>query len=219
MATTVNYSSLFKDVTNFLERGGSFATDQTVFEQIPRLINAAERSIMQLLKLQGEIEVLSAAVGLQAHNSVLAKPDRWRETVSINFGTGATMNSRKPLFPRSYEYANAYWPDRSQYAEPEFYADYQLTHWLIVPTPAINYPAEFLCYMQPVLLDEQNQTNFFSNYTPNLLLFETLLQATPFLKNDERIGTWQQKRDEQLASLQGQDMQRIMDRASMRTRP
>ena len=59
MATNVNYTSLFNDVTNYIERGGSDVTDQTVFNQIPRLINAAERKIMQALKLQGTIEVLA----------------------------------------------------------------------------------------------------------------------------------------------------------------
>src|SRR3954464_9238066 len=100
MPTTVTYTSLFQDITNYIERGGSVATDATVFNQIPRLINAAERKLAQVLKLQGQIEVLvDAPAGLQIGNSVVTKPDRWRQTVSMNYGAGTDKNTRTSLFP------------------------------------------------------------------------------------------------------------------------
>jgi hypothetical protein len=121
MPTNVTYSSLITDLQNYLERGGSLATDATVFNQLPRLINAAERKIMQMLKLQGEIEVLvDAPSGLQINNPVVTKPDRWRQTVSLNYGSGTQQNTRTPLFPRSYEYCRAYWPDSTAVNPPEF---------------------------------------------------------------------------------------------------
>jgi hypothetical protein len=219
MATSVNFTSLVKDVTNYLERGGSVDTDQTVAEQIPRLINAAERKVIQTLKLLGELTPLNDVTGLAEGVSVIPKPDRWRETVSMAYGAGANSNLRTPLFPRSYEYCRMFWPDDSVKGAPQFYADYDLQHYLIVPTPDATYPLELLAYLQPVFLDENNQTNFFSTYTPNLLLYQTLLEAAPFLKNDERIGTWQTFADDEIATLMNQDLQRIMDRATQRTRP
>ena len=216
MATTVNYTSLFTDITRYIERGESAAADPTVHAQIPRLINAAERKIIQKLKLLGEKEVLVDATSIVAGTSVITKPDRWRETVSINIGTGAEKNSRKFLFAREYEYCRFYWPDDSVRDVPEFYADYDLQHWLIVPTADDAYPMQAICYMQPVLLDSSNQTNFFTDYTPNLLLYGALLEATPFLKNDSRLPVWQRYYDDELASLQGQDLQRILDQAAER---
>lgn len=216
MATSVNYSTLFDDVTNYLERGGSNVTDMTVFNQIPRLINAAERKIMQFLKLQGSQETLTDPTGLGIGQSVIPKPDRWRVTVSMNFGTGDSGNVRTPLFPRSYEYCRAYWPDSTQRGVPQFYADYGYSHWLIVPTPIQDYPLEANCYMQPQLLDSVNQTNFLSDYCGNMLLYGTLLEAAPFLKNDERIAVWQGYWDRELASLGSQDLQKLLDRAAQR---
>lgn len=221
MATYVNYTSLVSDVQNYLERGGSSLTDPVVFNQIPRLINAAERKIIQFLKLLGQLEVLVDPTGLSINTPVIAKPDRWRQTVSINYGSGLTSNYRNPLLPRSYEFCRGYWPDDSisnTSNPPLFYADYDLQHWLIAPTPPQTYPAEFLCYMQPVLLDATNQNNFFTEYTPNLLLYGALLEASPFLKDDPRIATWQAYWDRESQSLNGQDLQRILDReASRRT--
>ena len=216
MATTVNFDSLKNDITAYLERGASAQDDPTVYNQIPRLINAAERKIIQFLKLQGTLEALTTTLAVNV--SVVAKPDRWRQTVSINYGAGSGNNVRTPLFPRSYEYCRAYWPDSTQLAPPEFYADYDYQHWLIVGTPDAGYPAEMLCYMQPVLLDDGNQSNFFTNYTPNLLLYGALLEAEPFLKDDPRIPVWQGFWDKEAQSLSGNDLQKILDRSAQRER-
>lgn len=219
MATEITFDTLTQDLQRYLERGGSTITDQEVAEQIPREINGAERDLMTVLKLQGEIEPLVDPVGLGVAQSVIPKPDRWRETVSINFGTGAAKTKRKFLFPRSYEYCRTYWPDDTLTAEPRFYADYNLTHWLISPTPDANYPAEFVCYMQPVLLDIGTQSNFFTTYCGNALLYRSLLRMTPYLKNDDRIPVWQREFDTQIAWLNGQDLQKILDRSAQRDRP
>lgn len=187
MATTMTFATLKEDVQRYLERGATLASDPVVYEQIPRLINLAERRIARELKVQGFINVVTST--LVPGQSVYDKPDRWRDTISINIGTGTGNTSRKTLFTREYEYLRAYWPDESQRAEPIFYSDYDYNHWLVVPTPDAAYPMEVLYYELPPLLDDTTQTNWLSEYAPQLLLYGTLLEATPFLKNDERIPT------------------------------
>lgn len=214
MATTMTFTTLQEDVRRYLERGASFASDPVVFEQIPRLINLAERRIARELKVQGFINVVTGT--LQSGNAVYAKPDRWRDTVSINIGVGANNNSRKVLFARAYEYLLSYWPDRSATDQPIFYSDYDYTHWLISPTPDADYPFEVLYYELPPLLDEVVQTNWLTEYAPQLLLYGTLLEATPFLKNDERIPVWQNMYDRAAAMLNGEDLAKILDRSSVR---
>jgi hypothetical protein len=214
MATTTTFATLQQDVQRYLERGASAVTDPVVYEQIPRLINLAERRIARELKVQGFIAVVTTA--LSAGVSVYDKPDRWRDTISINMGTGATNATRKTIFTRGYEYLRAYWPDESVQGEPEFYADYDYSHWLFAPTPDAAYPIEVLYYELPPLLDDTVQTNWLTEYAPQLLLYGTLLEATPFLKNDERIPTWQQFYDRAAAMLNGEDLAKIFDRAAER---
>ena len=214
MATTMTFTTLQQDVRRYLERGTTYASDPVVFEQIPRLINLAERRIARELKIQGFINVVSGT--LQTGVSVYAKPDRWRDTVSINIGTGAQNNTRKVLFARAYEYLLSYWPDRTATAQPEYYSEYDYTHWLLAPTPDADYPFEVLYYELPPLLDDVVQTNWLTDYAPQLLLYGTLLEATPFLKNDERIPVWQTMYDRAAAMLNGEDLAKILDRSSVR---
>ena len=214
MATTMTFTTLQQDVRRYLERGATLADDAIVYEQIPRLINLAERRISRELKIQGFINVVTDT--LIVGQSVYQKPDRWRDTVSINIGTGASYNTRKFLFTRDYEYARTYWPNESENEQPVFYADYNYTNWLILPPPDLPYPFEVLYYELPVLLDDENQTNWLTDYAPQVLLYASLLEATPFLKNDERIPVWQQMYDRSAAMLNGEDLAKILDRSAVR---
>jgi hypothetical protein len=99
---------------------------------------------------------------------------------------------------------------------PEFYADYDYQHWLFAPTPAAGLSLEIIYNEMPALLDETNQTNWLTEFAPQLLLYGALLEATPFLKNDERIPVWQNMYDRAAAMLNGEDLAKILDRASVR---
>jgi hypothetical protein len=212
--TTTTFATLQQDMRRYLERGATLASDAVVYEQIPRLINLAERRIARELKVQGFINVVTGtmSVGL----SVYDKPDRWRDTISINIGTGANNDTRKFLFTRGYEYLRSYWPDSTQTGTPQFYGDYDYSHWLIVPSPDAEYPFEVLYYELPPLLSDEVQTNWITEYAPELLLYASLLEATPFLKNDERIQVWQTMYDRAAAMLNGEDLKKILDRSTVR---
>jgi hypothetical protein len=75
---------------------------------------------------------------------------------------------------------------------------------------------EILYYELPPLLDDTNQTNWFTEYAPNALLYATLLESAPFLKNDERIATWEGFYNRSVAALNGEDIRQISDRGIIR---
>lgn len=212
MPSAMTYSSLLSDARNYLERGG--VSDPIVYDQLPRLITLAERRIARELKIQGFQTVVNTT--MQAGLAVYPKPDRWRDTISINIGTGANNNTHTPVFGRAYEYLRFYWQNETETATPEFYADYDYKHWIFAPTPDANYPMEVLYYELPPLLDDTNQTNWLTEFAPNVLLYATLVEATPFVKDDGRVQLWQSYYDRSLAALNGEDMQKIMDRSASR---
>lgn len=213
MPVSTTFDSLQVDLRRYLERG--YVEDVEVFEQLPSLINLAERDIATELKILGLLEVVTDV--MVAGTSVYPKPDRWRATASINFGVGVgPLQERTPMFPRAYEYCRSYWPNTALQAQPEFYADYNYTNFLFAPTPDFAYPFELNYWQQPPLLDSVNQTNWLTDFAPQALLYGSLVQAFPFLKDGTWTAAWSATYTAQLAKLNSQDLQRIIDRTTVR---
>jgi hypothetical protein len=149
---------------------------------------------------------------MTASNPVIDKPARWHKTVSMNVTVSGTRN---PILLRKYEYLREYWPTPTNTDIPKFYCDYDYSHWLVAPTPTSAYTFEVLYYERVQPLDSSNQTNWFTTYAPQALLYGSLLQAMPFLKNDERMGMWQQQYDLIMQTLKSEDVSRVGDRSAV----
>ena len=214
MATAMTYSSLLNDLRNYLERGATLATDPSVYLQLPSLIGLAERRLARELKIQGTVTVVSST--MTTGEPTYPKPDRWRETVSIRVGTGTGYNVTQEVYPRAYEYMRQYWPNQTLTGTPRFYADYDYSHWFFAPTPNAPFPYELIYYELPPLLGDDVQTNWFTEYAPNALLYASLMEAAPFLKNEEIIPIWQGFYDRAVAALNGEDIRQIADRGIIR---
>ena len=212
-AAVMTFDSLVQDIKDYLERGDT--ADETVLRQIPRIINNSERLLADKLKITGYLEPLTSA--MQPDTPIIRKPDGWRSTASINFGTGTDMNTRKILRERSYEYIRSIYPDDTVTGEPEFYCDYDLSNWLVQPTPAAAYPFEAMIYMLPPLLDSSNQENYLTKFAPFLLLYSCLAGMEPFLRNDSRLPLWKALADENFEAIDMEDLRRMVDRGQTRT--
>jgi hypothetical protein len=200
----MTYDSLVTDIQQYLER----SDDQTL-AQIPRFIMLAEQVIASQIKFLGNLTVNTS--NMVTGQPIIDKPARWHKTVSMN----VTVNGQKnPVFLRKYEYLREYAPDPTATGVPEFYADYDYTHWLVAPSPAAAYDFEVLYYERVQPLDSSNQTNWFTIYAPQALLYGSLLQAMPYLKNDDRMAMWQQQFDLIINTLKTEDVIRNADRQS-----
>lgn len=204
-AAVMTYSSLVADISSYLER-----TDQATLEKIPTFIMLAEQVIAAEIKFLGNLTPMTST--LVANQAVIDKPARWHKTVSMNVTVAGV---RQPVFLRKYEYLREYWPDPTETGAPKYYADYDYTHWLIAPTPDVAYNFEVLYYERIQPLDSSNQTNWFTIYAPQALLYGSLLQAMPFLKVDERMPMWQAQYDKIMQTLKAEDIQRMGDRQAV----
>ena len=201
----MTYDSLTYYVLQYLER-----SDQATINAIPTFITLAEFEIAQEIKTLGQLQVSESAMTIG--NPVLAKPARWRKTVSLNI-TDSTGN-RTPVLLRKYEYLTNYWPNNTSTSMPLFYSDTDWDHWYLAPTPDKAYSFEVLYYERIAPLSSTNQTNWLTQNAPTAMLFGTLLQAMPFLKNDQR-QIFQQKYLEAIKSLKDEDISRIPDRQAI----
>jgi hypothetical protein len=204
-AAVQTYDSLVNDISTYLER-----TDTATLEKIPQFIMLAEQIIAADLKFLGNLNVVQS--NMVTGEDVLDKPARWRKTVSMNI----TVNGkRQPVLLRDYEYLREYWPDPTQTDTPLYYSDYDYTHWLVAPTPDTNYTFEVLYYQRVPPLSSANQTNWFTEYAPQAMLYGSLLQAMPFLKNDERVQLWQAMYQQAIEMLKLENVARIGDRQAI----
>jgi len=201
----MTYDSLVDDVSTYLER-----TDEATLIKIPQFIMLAEQVIAADIKFLGNLVVVESTMVIG--EPVIAKPARWRKTVSMNV---TVAGERFPVLLRKYEYLREYWPKSTSKDLPKFYCDYDYTHWLVAPTPAAAYSYEALYYERVQPLDSSNQSNWFTEYAPQALLYGTLLQAMPFLKNDERMPMWQAQYQQIISALQTEDVTRVADRQAI----
>ncbi len=204
VSSVMTYDSLNTMVLQYLER-----RDAAVVEAIPTFITLAEFEIAQQIKTLGQMQVVEG--NMIAGQPVIAKPARWRKTTSMEVSVNG---SKSPVLLRKYEYLKSYTPDATTTGLPKFYADYDYEHWLVAPTPDEDYAFEVLYYERIEPLSSQNQTNWLTQNAPNAMLFGTLLQAMPFLKNDAR-QIFQQKYQEAIAALKTEDVTRVGDRQAV----
>jgi len=201
-ASVMTYDSLVENIQSYLNR-----TDTATLEKIPLFIMLAEQIIASQIKFLGNLTVNTST--MVANTAVIDKPARWHKTVSMNV---LVNGERFPVLLRKYEYLREYSPISTVTGIPVYYGDYDYTHWLVAPAPDVAYNYEVLYYERIQPLDSSNQTNWFTIYAPQALLYGCLLQAMPYIKNDERSMMWKANYDQIMQTLKQEDVQRIGDR-------
>ena len=201
----MTYDSLTSTVLQYLER-----SDPAVVAAIPTFITLCEFEIAQNIKTLGQMEVVDST--MQVGNPVIPKPARWRKTTSMTLSNNGV---KQPIFVRKLEYLNNYAQSVTSTDTPLYYADYDAEHWFVAPTPDQAYAFEALCYTRLEPLSSSHQTNWLTQNAPNAMLFGTLKQTAPFLKNDARMAVWKSMFDEALAALKAEDTLRIADRSAV----
>lgn len=211
-AFNLTYDSLADQLSTYAER-----TDTPFIDAIPSLIAYGENRIAAEARGLGFMQSITDV--LVVNQTYLAKPARWRETVSFQIGTDSTTsyNTRVMLLERSYEYCRVYWPDDSQTGTPRFYADWTYQNWLVAPTPDYAYPYEIIYHERPQPLDDDNQTNWTTQYAPQLLLYGCLLESQHFLKRTDRVPEFQAEYDRALKQVEYEQKRRMMDRSNSLT--
>lgn len=210
--STMTYTTLTTDLKALTNR--ATPKDPILKDMLPRIIERSQREIVADLKLQGYETTLKTK--LPKNESILAKPERYRQTISMHIKLGA---SRQPLFARSYEYLRAYWPDADLTDRPMFYADHGDAHWVFGPTPAFDYELEIKVYLLPLILSEKNQTNWLTHEAPELLFARCLRNLSEAAEEWKDVDRYQALYTERLGALGAQDMAKIMDRTAQREKP
>ena len=204
----MNYTTLTEQIAAYANR------DDNLFkEQIPNFIQQGINRIYSEAKNIGFEIIINGDVAENAAS--IDKPINWRQTLSFRIYS-EDLSFSKFLLPRSYEFCKSYWPNQVLTAEPEFYADYDAYDKIFI-SPTSNKAYKYaLIYLGIPLFNAENSENFLTKRYPRLLFYACMLEAMPFLKDDERLGQFEQLYASSLTDINQDSANRYVDRASDR---
>jgi len=189
MAIT-NYSQLQTAVANWLDR-------DDLIDRIPEFIALAEARFNRVLRLRSmETKQTASTVASQRNYNLPTNYIQMR-----NFQINAS-----PIVTLSYVTPEIY--DRlwggSQGGIPSFYTiigdEIQLG-----PIPGSVMTLEMLFYKRFDSLSASVATNWLLTNAPDIYLYAAMLEAEPFIMNDERVPLWATALQQAISSMQEQD--------------
>lgn len=209
----MNYDQLVDLIKSYSNR-----TDDQFTRQIDNFITQA---IYRIYSDARTIGFQKIQIGnFVANGSFITKPPDWKETISLSYVNNVPEPTTIYLLPRSYEFCNSYAPHPLDGGDPVFYADYSLPtpglgRIFLAPTPTTNSRYE-LIYLSIPSFNSQVQVEFIAARYPALILYASLLEAAPFLKDDERVAMFEARYNKELANVQKDTTSRYTDRLSRR---
>lgn len=90
---------------------------------------------------------------------------------------------------------------------------------IVAPSPDTSYTAKLAYYAKPTALSDANATNDVFTAAPDVFLYGALLEAEPYLMNDERLQLWATAYDRAVNDYQDADRAKQWSGNSMRIRP
>lgn len=172
-----SYSTLKSTIADFLNR-----SDLT--SVIPTFISLSEAKFNRVLRTRQMVKRATATIDTQ----YFAMPADFLEAKKlvlntnpltvVDFGTPEYLDTQ-----RSTTYIAS--------GKPALFGVVG-TQLEVVPSPDSNYTGELTYYAKIESLSDSTTSNWLLAYAPDLYLYAALVQAAPYLKDDERIATWGQ---------------------------
>ena len=167
-------------------------------DRIPEFIVLAEARFNRVLRIR-DMETVSTAISTSAGTREYDLPTGFVQMREFHLTTD-------PLTPLSYitpEMMSRIWAGSSR-RKPEVFtviAD----KVRLGPNPDAVYTTSMLYYKKITALSDSATTNDMLTNNPDIYLYGTLLEATPFIMQDERVGLWLAAFEKAVADIQDQD--------------
>lgn len=169
------YAELQSTIADYLNR-------DDLVSVIPTFIKLAESKFNRKLRVRQMVTRATATID----TAFFAPPANWLENKEFQLNT----NPITKLEFITESYGNELRATRYPAAgKPQYYTvvGNQLE---FIPTPDSEYVGELTYYAKIPPLSDSNTSNWLLAYAPDLYLYGALVEAEPYLKNDERVGLW-----------------------------
>ena len=185
------FAELKTATANWLDR-----SDLT--DRIPEFIALAEARFNRILRIR-DMETVSTAISTTGGTREYSLPTGFVQMKEFHLTTD-------PLTPLAYitpEMMTRLWAGSSS-GKPEVFtviAD----NVRLGPSPDAVYTTSMLYYKTFTALSDDATTNDMLTNNPDVYLYGTLLEAEPFIMNDERVPLWLQAFEKAINDIQNQD--------------
>lgn len=149
---------------------------------IPDLIAIAENRIYRDLRIRAMEEAISTAIS----SGVVAVPTGYLEMKHAYMDGKYAVSRVDPAF--IYER----YPERTAQGVPAYFAR-EAENFIFGPYPDSAYTMKGVYYKRLTALSAANETNWFTDNCPELILFASLVEAEPYIGNDARVILWESK--------------------------
>jgi hypothetical protein len=151
---------------------------------IPSFITIAEAKFNRKLRVR---QMIKRSNG-QIETAFFAYPADWLQAKEFQLNTNPIQRLQFVTEAQGDELkSNRYF----SVGQPVYYT-ITGTQLEFIPTPDTTYSAELTYYAKIPALSDTNTSNWLLTYAPDLYLYGALLEASPYLKDDERLATWGQ---------------------------
>jgi hypothetical protein len=169
------YAGLKSTIADYLNRDDLTAV-------IPTFIRLAESKFNRKLRVRQMITRANATID----TAFFSPPADWLESKEFQLNTNPI--TRLEYITESYS---------NQLRQSRFVAAGKPQYYTVVgsqlefiPTPDGEYVGELTYYAKIPSLSDSNTSNWLLAYAPDLYLYGALIEAEPYLKNDERVALW-----------------------------
>ena len=185
-----NYSELQTAVANWLDRDDLTA-------RIPEFIALAEARFNRVLRLRSmESKQTASTIAAQRNYNLPASYIQMRN-FQLNTSPITTLSYVTP------EIYDRLWGG-SQGGTPKFYT-IVADEISLGPVPGSVITMEMLFYKRFTDLSDAAPTNWLLTNAPDIYLYGSMLEAEPFIMNDERVSLWSSALSEAVSQIQEQD--------------
>ena len=185
------FAELKTAAANWLDR-----SDLT--DRIPEFISLAEARFNRVLRIR-DMETVSTAISTSAGTREYSLPTGFVQMKEFHLTTD-------PITPLAYitpEMMSRMWAGSSK-PKPQVFtiiAD----NVRLGPNPDAVYTTSMLYYKKFTALSASNTTSGMLTNNPDVYLYGTLLEAEPFIMNDERVALWATAFKQAIDDIQFQD--------------
>ena len=173
----MNYAQLVVQIQDYTEN--TFTTTD-----INTFIKQAEQRIYNTVQLPALRKNVTGT--LSTGNKYLAMPSDWLSTFSL--AVINTDNEYLYLLNKDVNFIRQSFPDTDSnfYGEPQYYAVFNSTSFIVGPTPDDNYSAELHYFYYPESIVTAG-TSWVGNNFDSVLLYGSLLEAYTYMKGEKDV--------------------------------